>query len=83
MSIINVTALRKNLYGVIEDVAQYNEAVTITSKAGNVVMISESDYNAIMETIYLMSAPGVREELTKIKEVGTSEYTEYDPNESW
>ena len=53
MSITNVTALRKNLYGTVENVAQYNEAVTVTSKSGNVVILSESEYNAMMETIYL------------------------------
>ena len=57
MPVMNATALRKNLFGTIEDVVAYNEPVTITSKSGNVVMISESDYNALMETVYLMSNP--------------------------
>ena len=80
MSITNVTALRKNLYGTVENVAQYNEAVTVTSKSGNVVIVSESEYNSMMETIYLMSAPGVYEELMKAK---SSEYTDYNPDEEW
>lgn len=61
MSITNETAPRKNLYGTVENVAQYNEAVTVTSKSGNAVIVSESEYNAMMETIFLMSAPGVYE----------------------
>ena len=83
MSITNVTALRKNLYGTVENVAQYNEPVTVTSKSGNVVILSESEYNAMMETLYLMSAPGVYEELVKAKKVDPSEYVDYDPNEDW
>lgn len=83
MSITNVTALRKSLYGTVENVAQYNEAVTVTSKSGNVVIISESEYNAMMETIYLMSAPGVYEELMKAKNADPSEYEDYDPNQEW
>lgn len=83
MSITNVTALRKNLYGTVENVAQYNEPVTVTSKSGNVVIISESEYNAMMETLYLMSAPGVYEELIKAKNADPSEYVDYDPNEDW
>ena len=43
MSITNATALRKNLFGTIDNVITYNEPVTITSKSGNVVMVSESD----------------------------------------
>ena len=65
MSITNVTALRKNLYGTVEDIAQYNETVTVTSKSGNVVILSESEYNSMIETLYLMSAPGVYDELMK------------------
>ena len=83
MSITNVTALRKNLYGTVENVAQYSEPVTVTSKSGNVVIISESEYNAMMETLYLMSAPGVYEELIKAKKADPSEYVDYDPNEDW
>lgn len=83
MSITNITALRKTLYGTVENVAQYNEAVTVTSKAGNVVIVSESEYNAMMETIYLMSAPGVYQELMKAKNSDSSEYVDYDPNEEW
>ncbi len=83
MSITNVTALRKNLYGTIDNVAQYNEAVTVTSKSGNVVIVSESEYNAMMETIYLMSAPGVYEEVMKAKASDPSEYEDYDPDKEW
>ena len=83
MSITNVTALRKNLYGTVENVAQYSEPVTVTSKSGNVVIISESEYNAMLETLYLMSAPGVYEELIKAKKADPSEYVDYDPNEDW
>ena len=83
MSITNVTALRKNLYGTVENVAQYNEPVTVTSKSGNVVILSETEYNAMMETLYLMSAPGVYKELQKAKKADPSEYVDYDPNEEW
>ena len=83
MSITNITALRKNLYGTVENVAQYNETVTVTSKCGNVVIISEAEFNAMTETLYLMSAPGVMEELMKAKNADASEYSVYDPNEEW
>ena len=83
MSITNVTALRKSLYGTVENVARYNETVTVTSKSGNVVILSESEYNSMMETLYLMSAPGVYEELMKAKKADLSEHEDYDPNEEW
>ena len=83
MSITNVTALRKNLYGTVEDVAQYNETVTVTSKSGNVVILSESEYNSMIETLHLMSDRAAFDELMKAKKTDHSEYEEYDPNEEW
>ena len=56
-SITNVTALRKNLFGIVESVARYNEAVTVTSKSGNVVIVSQPEYNSRVETLCLKSAP--------------------------
>jgi len=35
----------------------------VTSKQGNVVIISEEDYRAIQETLYLLSVPGMRESI--------------------
>ena len=78
MPVMNATALRKNLFGTIEDVVAYNEPVTITSKSGNVVMISESDYNALMETVYLMSNPSFMEGYKEAKEQDRSTYEKID-----
>jgi len=83
MLITDVTALRKNLYGIVEDVAQYNETVTVTSKSGNVVILSESEYNSMIETLHLMSDRAAFDELMKAKKDDPSEYEEYDPNEEW
>ena len=83
MSITNVTTLRKNLYNTVESVVIYNEPVIVTSKSGNAVIISESEYNAMKETLYLMSAPGVYKVLQKAKKASASEYVDYDPKEDW
>ncbi len=83
MSVTNATALRKNLFGTIENVATYNEPVTVTSKSGNVVMISESDYNALMETVYLMSNPAFMEGYKEAKEQNRSTYEKLNLDEEW
>ena len=51
MSAINITNARKELYNLVEDVNLYSEPTLIVSKKGNAVLISESDWNAIQETI--------------------------------
>ena len=66
MAVTNISVLRKNLFSSIDNVIQYNDSITVSTKNGNAVIISESDYNAMLETIYLVSQKGL---LEKIKEV--------------
>ena len=63
MSAINITNARKELYNLVEDVNLYSEPTLIVSTKGNAVLISESDWNAIQETIYLNSIPGMVESI--------------------
>ena len=83
MPVTNATALRKNLFGTIENVVLYNEPVTITSKSGNAVLLSESDYNALMETVYLMSNSAFMEGYKEAKEQDRSTYEKLDLDEEW
>ena len=65
MSSINITNSRKELYNLVEDVNLYSEPTLIVSKKGNAVLVSESDWNAIQETVYLNSIPGMSESIQK------------------
>ena len=65
MSAINITNARKELYNLVEDVNRYSEPTLIVSKKGNAVLISESDWNAIQETVYLNAIPGMVESIRK------------------
>ena len=62
---------------------QLKKRGTITSKSGNVVMISESDYNALMETVYLMSNPSFMEGYKEAKEQDRSTYEKLNLDEEW
>lgn len=63
MTNTNVTNFRKNIFSLLEQTIKYNEPVNITTKDGNAVVISEEDYNGLMETLYLSSIPKVREDI--------------------
>lgn len=63
MDSINITNARQNLFSITEQTIESHVPVTITTKNGNVVMMSEDDYNALQETVYLLSVPGMREAL--------------------
>ena len=63
MSAINITKARKELYNLVENVNLYSEPILIVSKKGNAVLVSESDLNAMQETVYLNSIPGMVESM--------------------
>lgn len=59
----NATTLRKNLFGILEQTIKYNEPVNVSTKDGNAVILSEDDYNSMMETLYLASILGMQEKI--------------------
>ena len=59
----NITNFRKNIFSLLEQTIKYNEPVNISTKAGNAVIISEEDYNSLIETVYLSSVPRQREKI--------------------
>lgn len=82
MSTINITNARKELYNLVEDVNRYSEPALIVSKKGNAVLVSESDWNAIQETVYLNTVPGMAESIirgmnTSIEDCASEEDVEW------
>ena len=65
MTILNSTVARSNFYGLIAQVNESHEPITITGKKGNAVLISEEDWSAINETLFLLSTPGMRESIVE------------------
>lgn len=61
----NVTNLRKNLFGILEQTIKYNEPVSIITKDGNAVILSEDDYNGLIETLYICSVPNLKDDIIK------------------
>lgn len=55
------TEARKQLYGLVDRVQESHEPVWIAGKRGTAVLISEDDWRAVQETLYLVSIPGMRE----------------------
>lgn len=59
----NVTNFRKNIFGILEQTIKYNEPVNISTKDGNAVILSEEEYNNIVETLYLSSMPATKSDI--------------------
>jgi len=64
MSAISVTKARENIYQLLADVNYNSEPIIITNSRGkNGVLIGEDDWNAIQETLYLNSVPGLADSI--------------------
>lgn len=63
MTTINVTNFRKDIYNLVDETIKYNQPLSISTKNGTAVLISEEDYNNMMETLYIESVPGLKEEI--------------------
>jgi prevent-host-death family protein len=60
---LNATDARANFYRLLDETAESHEPVHITGRRNNAVLVSEDDWNAIQETLYLLSVPGMRESI--------------------
>lgn len=63
MTNTNITSFRKNVFSMLERTIKYNEPLNISTKDGNAVVLSEEDYQNMVETLYLSSIPGMKEKL--------------------
>lgn len=63
MQTYTATQARKDIYNLVAQTELEHEPLQITGKQNNAILIAESDWNAIQETLYLMSIPGMTESL--------------------
>ena len=63
MTTLNATEARSRLYALIDETSDSHEPILITGKRGNAVLLAEEDWNAINETLHLLSIPGMRESI--------------------
>ncbi len=65
MPTLTATEARKRLYTLVDDVAKSHDPIQIVGKRNSAVLISEEDWRAIQETLYLSSIPEMRESIRK------------------
>ena len=76
MTNINITNFRKDIYALLEQTIKYNEPINISTKNGNAIVLSEEDYNSIMETLHIMTVPGLKDEIIKRANDKDDEYVD-------
>ena len=65
MNTLTATQARANLYNLVNKISTYHKPIKITGKEHNAVLVSEEDWQAINETLYLASIPGMRKSIIK------------------
>ena len=63
MSVLTASVARANLYRLIDQAADSHEPILIAGKRSSAVLVSEEDWKAIQETMYLLSMPGMRKSI--------------------
>jgi len=65
MNSITATEARKQLYTLIDNIAESHHPIQITGKRSSAILISEEDWRAIQETLFLQSISGMRASIKK------------------
>ncbi|MFC1797582.1 type II toxin-antitoxin system Phd/YefM family antitoxin [Pseudomonadota bacterium] len=73
MSTITASEARAKLYRLIDQAAESHEPIRITGKRNNAVLVSEEDWSAVQETMYLLSVPGMRQSIAEGMETPVEE----------
>lgn len=63
MTAITASEARANLYRLIDEAAASHQPLLISGKRNKAVLVAEEDWEAIQETLFLLSVPGMRESI--------------------
>jgi antitoxin YefM len=77
---IPVTQAQQQLQDLIDSVTQSHQPIVIAGQTNNAILLSEADWAAVQETLYLLSIPGMRE---SIREGLATPIDECDPELNW
>ena len=74
--IMSVSQVRADIYNIMDETAKTHEPILITGKRNNVVMLSQEDWNAIEETLYLNTIPNMVSSIQESMNAPDSEFSE-------
>lgn len=76
---LNISNARDELYKLASSCIKYNDIVNISTKEGNVILLSEDDYRSLIESLYLAGIKGVYEDIEEAVHTPTSEFSKNPP----
>ncbi|GAB3399624.1 type II toxin-antitoxin system prevent-host-death family antitoxin [Schumannella luteola] len=76
---ITASEARRDLFGLIERVNLDQTEVVVVSKRGNAVILSQDEYDALVETSYLLKSPAnARRLLSSLEQARAGDARERD-----
>ena len=63
MYVLTASEARANLYRLIDQTNESHQPIHIAGKRTSAVLVSSEDWQAIQETLHLLSVPGMRESI--------------------
>jgi antitoxin YefM len=79
MTSMTVTQARANLYKLLDQAAESHEPIQITGRRQNAVLLSEEDFRAMQETLYLLGVPGMKQSLRRARTAPLRAYSRKRP----
>ena len=76
---LNISKARDELYKLASSCIRYNDTVNISTKEGNVILLSADEYNSLIESLYLAGIKGVYEDIEEAVKTPTSEFSKEPP----
>ena len=75
---IDIIDAKRVLNELASSCIKYNNVINISTKDGNVIMLSEDDYRSLIESLYLTGIPGFYEDIEKAVNATTNEFSKED-----
>ncbi len=83
MKTTKISFLKRNLSGIVTKVVEEKEIISIKTQKGNAIIIPESFYNALVETIYLASQPGLLDKILSGENEDIDLMSLFNSKEEW
>lgn len=65
MTTVTATKARQNFFGLIKKSVKSHSPIQVTSKSGNMVLLSQEDYESLIETLEILSVPGMKKSISR------------------
>ena len=83
MTNTNATNFRQNAFAYFDQAVVFGDVINVSTKNGNVIVMSEADYRGMLETLYLSSIPGMTESILASREEAIEDCQPFDSSENW